>query len=166
MRGHSWLKEQLNLLLKKYFTDISLANPIEINFGREAKYRFGSIRLWPSGPKKTPKSRLLRGFGGQAKLQIPKLLKKKTPAKSVITITSMFAKEDVPTLVVQYTIAHELCHYVHGFSSSNRRLFKYPHHGGIVNKELTNRGAGQLTVAFKKWLKIYRGKILKRTIKV
>ena len=72
----------------------------------------------------------------------------------------MFARESVPTDVVRYTICHELCHYHHGFSSANRRLFKYPHHGGIVNKELNLHGAKDLVHAFKKWLKEYRKKIL------
>ena len=45
MRDHRWLTEQLQYLLSKYFADVAITNPIEIKFGREAKYRFGSIRL-------------------------------------------------------------------------------------------------------------------------
>jgi hypothetical protein len=141
MRDNSWLREQLDFLLEKYFSDIAITNPIEISFGREAKFRFGSIRLLkPKG--------------------IRRIIGKTEPQKSIITITSMFSKDEVPVDVVRYTIAHELCHYAHGFSSANKRLFKYPHHGGIVNKELTERGAGDLIRAFKQWLKIYRKKIL------
>ena len=146
MRSNGWLKEQLDFLLKTYFPDVKITNPIEIKFGREAKYRFGSIRLVK--PRGLRGLRRLRGFGG------------KIPQKSVITITSLFAKESIPVDVVRYTMAHELCHYAHGFSSQNRRMFKYPHHGGIVNKELKERGAESLILAFKKWLKIYRKKIL------
>lgn len=147
MRDHSWLAKQLDFLLKTYFADIKITNPLEIRFGREAKYRFGSIRLVkPRGFKSLKLLRSLRSL--------------KTPQKSIITITSMFASESIPVDVVRYTIAHELCHYAHGFSSANRRLFKYPHHGGIVNAELTERGAEHLIVAFKKWLKVYRKKIL------
>lgn len=72
----------------------------------------------------------------------------------------MFAKESVPVGVVRYTIAHELCHYAHGFSSTNKRLFRYPHHGGIVNRELKERGAEELVGEFKRWLRAYRKKIL------
>ena len=149
MRSNAWLKEQLDFLLKNYFSDVPISNPIEIKFGREAKYRFGSIRLIkPRG------LRILRGLRSIRKL------KDRTPQKSIITITSLFAGENIPVNVVRYTIAHELCHYAHGFSSSNKRLFKHPHHGGIVNKELEERGAEDLILEFKKWLKIYRKKIL------
>ena len=149
MRSNFWLKEQLDFLLKNYFSDVKISNPIEIKFGREAKYRFGSIRLIkPRG------FRILRGLRSIRKLR------DRTPQKSIITVTSLFARELVLVDVVRYTIAHELCHYAHGFSSQNRRMFKYPHHGGIVNNELKQRGAEDLIGAFKKWLKIYRKKIL------
>ena len=149
------MKEQLDFLLKTYFPDVKITNPLEIKFGREAKYRFGSIRLIkPRG------LRILRGLKSIRKL------KDRTPQKSIITVTSLFAKESVPVDVVHYTISHELCHYAHGFSSENRRMFKYPHHGGIVNKELKERGAEDLILVFKKWLKIYRKKILVGKISV
>ena len=152
MRSNGWLKEQLDFLLKNYFSDVKITNPLEIKFGREAKYRFGSIRLVK--PRGLRGLRRLRGFG------------EKIPQKSMITITSLFAKESIPVEVVRYTMAHELCHYAHGFSSQNKRMFKYPHHGGIVNKELKERGAEDLTTIFKKWLKIYRKKILSGKISV
>src|SRR3989304_8850905 len=152
MRSNGWLKEQLDFLLKNYFSDVPITNPIEIKFGREARYRFGSIRL--------VKPRGLRILGSIRKLR------DRIPQKSVVTITSLFARESIAVDVVRYTIAHELCHYAHGFSSQNRRMFKYPHHGGIVNKELKERGAENLILAFKKWLKIYRKKILAGKINV
>lgn len=135
-------------MLAKYFADVKLTNPIEIKFGREARYRFGSIKLLK--PRGIKSLRLLKSLK----------LRDDEPQKSIITITSMFAGEDIPVSVVQYTIAHELCHYSHGFSSANKRLFKYPHHGGVVNKELRDRGAGELISAFKLWLKEYRRQIL------
>lgn len=159
MRNHSWLKKQLDFLLKNYFSDIPITNPIEIRFGREAKYRFGSIRLVKPRGLKSPRlqTRFVDSFPNRA---WNSLTNRDTPQKSIITITSMFARESVPASVVQYTIAHELCHYAHGFSSANRRLFRYPHHGGVVNGELTRRGAEHLISSFKKWLKVYRKKIL------
>lgn len=145
MRDNAWLQEQLDHLLETYFADVALNNPVEIKFGREAKFRFGSIRL--------VKPRGLR----RASLA---LLGKLGPQKSAITVTSLFVRESVPVKVVQYTIVHELCHYAHGFSSTNKRLFKYPHHGGVVNRELKERGAEELIGAFKKWLKDYRVQIM------
>ena len=145
MRDSAWLQNQLDYLLKTYFSDVKVTNPIEIKFGREAKYRFGSIKLY--------RGKSSKGIKGLLKL-------KGMPKKSVIMITSMFAREDIPADVVCYTIGHELCHYAHGFSSTNKRLFKYPHHGGIVNKELKSRGAHHLISAFKKWLRAYRKQIL------
>ena len=160
VRDNHWLKNQLEHLLATYFSDIKLTNPIEIRFGREAKYRFGSIRLIK--PRKH-----LRGVGIFSPRRWNSLAHRDpTPQKSIITITSMFAKESVPAPVVEYTIAHELCHYAHGFSSSNKRLFKYPHHGGVVNRELKDRGALDLIHAFKRWLKVYRKQILANKVSI
>ena len=151
MRDQKWLEGQLNFLIAKYFSDVPLSNPLAIRFGREAKFRFGSIRL-------VSDRRAKRAPGAKGLREILKL--KGEPKKSVITITSMFAKESVPVDVVRYTIAHELCHYAHGFSSANKRLFRYPHHGGVVNRELRGKGARHLILAFKMWLRQYRKKIL------
>lgn len=163
MRDQQWLEQQLHYLLKKYFSYIKITNPVEIKFGREAKYRFGSIRLIKP---RLGKLRRLRALGGLGGLRGFRELVDLKPQKSIITITSMFAKESVPVKVVQYTIAHELCHYAHGFSSTNKRLFKHPHHGGVVNRELKDRGAEDLTAAFKKWLKDYRKMILVSRVKI
>ena len=57
-----------------------------------------------------------------------------------IVINSLFKNEDVPQYIVDLTIAHELVHYSHGFHSPLERKFRYPHQGGIVNKELKRRG--------------------------
>ena len=141
MRDHQWLLNQLDLILSKYFSDMLLTNPIEIKFGREAKFRFGSIKLL--------KHKGLRLILGRSK-----------PQKSIITVTSMFASEDVPAGVVHYTIAHELCHYAHGFSSENKRMFRHPHHGGVVNAEIKKRGGEHLIREYKAWIKQYKAKIL------
>ena len=155
LRNHQWLQKQLDFLLTKYFADLTITTPIEIKFGREAKYRFGSVRLI----KGTKGTKSIKGIKGLLK-------RREIPKKSIITITSMFAKETISSKVVEYTICHELCHYAHGFSSTNKRLFKYPHHGGIVNHELTQRGAHDLISAYRRWLKDYRQAILKKRIKL
>lgn len=151
MRDHDWLGEQLKLLLGKYFSNVVLSNPIQIQWGREAKFRFGSIRL--VSYKSIKREEAPKGIMGLIRLG-------DTPKKSLITVTSMFKDESVPVGVVHYTIAHELCHYAHGFSSMNRQMFRHPHHGGIINREMKERGADNLIPIFKKWLKEYKTQIL------
>lgn len=125
-RDDKWLLCRLNDLWDKYFSDIPQSNKVFISFGRFAKYRLGSIRL-----------------------------NRQTKA-SIITITSMFKSLQVPQEVVDHTIGHELVHYTHGFSSTNPKLHKYPHAGGVVKKEMAERGMEYLYDAYKKWIKEYR----------
>ncbi|MDO8486681.1 MAG: hypothetical protein Q7S45_00065 [Candidatus Curtissbacteria bacterium] len=147
MRDERWLEKQLEFLLGRYFADVKITNPIEIKFGREAKFRFGSIKLLkPKG--------------------LHFLTRRSKPQKSIITITAMFAKEDVPADVVCFTICHELTHYAHGFSSTNKRLFRHPHHGGVVDAEIKKRGGGHLIRAYKLWIKGYRKRILEGRAKI
>jgi hypothetical protein len=149
MRDHAWLQNQLEFLLSKYFANVPINNPVEVHWGREARYRFGSIKL--------VKPRGLRTFLG---FRSRKKILENHPQKSLINITGMFKDESIPVGVVHYTVAHELCHYAHGFSSTNKKLFRFPHHGGVINKELTERGAQELIPVFKRWLKEYRKGIL------
>ena len=72
---------------------------------------------------------------------------------SVITITKYFQKEDIPEFVITSTIAHELCHYTHGFNSPLPKQFRHPHQGGIVNKEMDKRGLRDIRLKTGKWLK-------------
>lgn len=126
LRDDKWLLFRLNDLWDKYFSDIPQSNKVFISFGRFAKYRLGSIRL-----------------------------NRQTKA-SIITITSMFKSFKVPQEVVDHTIGHELVHYTHGFSSTHPKLHKYPHAGGVVKKEMVERGMGYLYDAYRKWIKEYR----------
>lgn len=125
-RDDAWLLSRLDYLWGNFFSDVKQVNPVFIRFGRYSRYRLGSIRL------------------------------ERTTKKSYITISSMFKDDKVPVEVVDHTIAHELCHYTHGFSSPNPRLHKYPHHGGVIKKELQGRNMHSLVVAYSKWLKYYR----------
>ncbi|OGE27587.1 hypothetical protein A2867_03705 [Candidatus Daviesbacteria bacterium RIFCSPHIGHO2_01_FULL_40_11] len=125
-RDNNWLLSRLDFIWTKYFSDIPQTNKVFISFGRFAKYRLGSIRL-----------------------------NKKTK-DSFITITSMFKDPKIPPEVVDHTIGHELVHYTHGFSSIHPRLHKYPHAGGVVRKEMTERGMDYLYRAYKDWMKQYR----------
>lgn len=125
-RDNHWLLSRLDHLWSNYFSEVDQTNPIVIKFGRYSKFRLGSIRL------------------------------NRKSNKSLVTVTGMFKKGSIPTEVVDHTIAHELVHYTHGFSSKRARLHKYPHAGGIVNREMTRRGMGYLIKAYRLWVKDYR----------
>lgn len=125
-RDDVWVLSRLNYLWENYFSDVKQINPVFIHFGRYSKYRLGSIRL------------------------------ERTTKNSYITITGMFKDPNIPVEVVDHTIAHEMCHYTHGFSSPKPRLHKYPHHGGVIKKELQARNLHHLTKAYDLWLKEYR----------
>ena len=125
-RDDIWLLSRLDQIWSKYFSDITQDNPIKIRFGRYSKYRLGSIKL------------------------------SKRTGISLITITGMFQKEEVPVSIIDHTIGHELIHYAHGFSSNKRRLHKYPHAGGVVKREMQERGMGSLNNAYREWVKDYK----------
>lgn len=75
----------------------------------------------------------------------------------------MFKNSRIPVEVVDHTLAHELIHYAHGFSSKRARLHKYPHVGGIVQKEMKKRGMGYLISSYKNWIKEYRKQLRDET---
>lgn len=81
---------------------------------------------------------------------------------SIITITSLFKSEDVPEMLIDATIAHELVHYTHGFHSPLQRSVKHPHKGRVVEKELEKRGLGKMYAASNLWLKTNWKHIAKR----
>lgn len=126
MRDDTWLLSRLDHLWSEYFNDVPQINPVFIKFGRYSRLRLGSIKLEPRSNK------------------------------TFITITGMFKKEAIPQSVVDHTIAHELCHYVHGFSSPHKRLHRFPHEGGIIKKEMESRGMIHLFNSYKEWIKTYR----------
>ena len=125
-RDDIWLLSRLDYLWSNYFLDVKQVNPVFIRFGRFSKFRLGSIRL------------------------------DRFTKHSFITITGMFKDPSVPVEVVDHTIAHELCHYTHGFSSPRVRMHKFPHHGGVIKRELEERKLGRLSKAYNDWLKDYR----------
>lgn len=126
MRDNAWLENRLNKIWSKYFADVKRKNPIVVRFGRNALYRFGSIRLD---------------------------LRTKS---SYITINGNFQKETLPVQVIDHTLAHELVHYAQGFSSENLRLHQYPHRGGVIDKELRERGLNHLVLFYRNWVSKYK----------
>ena len=126
MRDDHWLLSRLDCVWLNYFPELTQTNKLFIRFGRYARLRLGSIRL------------------------------DKKSGASFIIITGMFKDKKIPTEVVDHTIAHELSHYAHGFSSTHPRLHRYPHEGGIVRREMVSRRMDKLVTAYKKWVREYR----------
>lgn len=135
MRDNDWLSQKLQYVWQTYFPDLAQNNEILVGFGRRSKSRLGSIRL----------------------VRRPTLSDKlyKVHPPSIITINGHFRSEEIPELVVETVLAHELVHYLHGFCSPHDQAFCYPHQGGVVNSELKKRGAGEILKSQKKWIKIH-----------
>ena len=78
--------------------------------------------------------------------------------ESEICVNGLFRHLEVPEWVIELTIAHELVHYMHGFHSDHVKMFRYPHQGGVVRKELIKRGfsVGREKKWYKEeWLEMY-----------
>lgn len=131
-RDDNWLLSRLDFVWSNYFDEIKQTNKIFIKFGKFARLRLGSIRL------------------------------DKKSGASFIIITGMFKDQKIPVEVVDHTIAHELSHYAHGFSSNHPRLHRYPHEGGVVRREMISRGMGKILEVYKKWVKDYRKELYAR----
>jgi|TARA_Y100000310_G_scaffold244333_1_gene249054 hypothetical protein len=70
-----------------------------------------------------------------------------------IAINKIFKNLQVPEDVIKLTIAHEIVHYSHGFHSHLPRKHKHPHKGGVVEKDLKNRGFSYMLKKEKEWQK-------------
>lgn len=132
MRDNDWLEAKLDYLIRKHFSDVDFRNPVFIHFGRCARTRLGSIK------KVYPKSTIARLKG---------------EFSSVITMNGHFRDESIPEYNIDAVIAHELCHYAHGFSSPLPQMTTHPHRGGIVDKEMVKRGFDKELKLQKKWFK-------------
>lgn len=126
MRDNSWLQLKLAEVWEKYFSDVKKLNTVEIHFGKKAKRRLASIRQKRRDNKHSD---------------------------TEIRVTSHYQDERVPEYVVTTTIAHELCHYTHGFASPHPQYFSHPHRGDVVDNELKKRGLGQQLKMQEEWLK-------------
>lgn len=91
-------------------------------------------------------------FGRRSKRRLGSifLLNKKI---SVITISGYYRSEVIPEYVVIDTIAHELTHYTHGFSSLHKKKFAHPHRGGVIKNELKERSLYEDHLRSKEWIK-------------
>ncbi len=143
VRDNKWLENIMYKLWEDYFNDIPRKNLVIIKFGKRAKRQLGSIKWVRRNTK-------VKGF-----------LRKKSDDLgyqddgriTLITITSLFKDEDIPEYVVQATIAHEMIHYAHGFFSPLKQVYKKPHQGGVIRKEMEKRGMEDIYRKSKRWLK-------------
>ncbi|HNW23784.1 MAG TPA: hypothetical protein PKH06_03450 [Candidatus Dojkabacteria bacterium] len=143
VRDNKYLENLLYDLWESNFSDVARLNLVTIKYGKHSKRQLGSIRLIKD---MSTFERYIKRY---------KLEKDMFDNQSVslINITRYFMYDYVPEYVVKATIAHELCHYTHGFSSPLEKKFKYPHQGGIVKKELKNRHLYDIYTDSKRWLK-------------
>ncbi len=131
LRNQEWLEDRFRTVWMRGFSDLVPQNTVTIRFGRRARTRLGSIRM------------------------------AKNKKESRILINRLFTHPEVPLQIVDATIAHELTHYLQGFSSPLEQKFSTPHAGGIVTKEMKKRGFGPELEFQKKWLKNEWPKFLK-----
>lgn len=92
-------------------------------------------------------------FYGRAKYRLGSIRQRLD--RSEIRINSVLADPGVPEFVITEVIAHELTHYTHGFGSTRPQLHPYPHRGGIVNRELGQRGLGELVDRTACWVEAH-----------
>ncbi|MBN1618504.1 hypothetical protein JW887_04125 [Candidatus Dojkabacteria bacterium] len=144
-RTNAWLEYQMFEIWENHFADVPRKNLVIIKFGKSSKRQLGSIK-WAkdnTGIKSIMKKKSMQALH---KIQDDKRI-------TVITITKHFQSLEVPDYVVQSTIAHEMCHYTHGFNSPLNQLYDFPHQGGIIHRELTKRGLGLIHTKAKRWIK-------------
>ncbi len=150
MRDIKFLENILYDLWENHFCDVPRHNLVLIKYGKFSKRQLGSIKI------------------ANTRTRIKSILKEKKDdflvqdhkSITVITMTKYFESETVPEFVVRAVIAHELCHYAHGFSSPLEKRFDKPHQGGIVKKELEKRGLLEEQERADRWIKKYWKEII------
>lgn len=152
MRNDEWLENRLEYIQRKHFSDAKIDNALLIRFGRKARRVLGSIR---KNQEQSILSSILSSVDSRLRGN------DKSRFDTQIIINGHFRDEFIPEYVIDTVIGHELCHYVHGFSSPLPQLARHPHKGGIVNYEMAKRGLGDLELKQKKWIKLNWIKYLK-----
>lgn len=145
MRNTEFLENLLYDLWENHFCDIPRRNLVIIKYGKFSKRQLGSIKL---ANKRTKIKSVL-------KKKKDDLLAQDHKSITVITLTRYFQNENIPEFVVRAVIAHELCHYAHGFSSPLEKRFNMPHQGSIVTKELKKRELFEQQQKADEWIKKY-----------
>jgi hypothetical protein len=128
---------------EEYFNDIPRKNFVLTKFGRYAKRQLGCIKF---ADEKSKVKSLLKKYKEDISSQ-------DISSVSIIVLTGYFKDLIVPEFVLISTISHEICHYAHGFNSPLPKKYKYPHRGGVVRKEMVNRGLLKIFIESEDWLK-------------
>ena len=90
-------------------------------------------------------------FSRKARVRLGSI-KSDRKGNSIITLSGYFRDKRVPEYVIEAVLAHEFCHYAHGFHSPLKKQCTYPHLGGVVLRELKKRGLFELFALEKDWL--------------
>lgn len=143
MRDNKYLENILYDLWDNHFCDVPRKNLVVIKFGKYSKRQLGSIKL---ANRYTKIKGLMKKRREELEVQDEKSV-------TVITVTRYFQNEIVPEYVIRATIAHELCHYTHGFQSPLEKVFDHPHRGNVIKKELAKRDLLDQEKEAEKWLK-------------
>ncbi len=108
-------------------------------------------RLWSLYFADSPQGLPIRvRFGSRALYRYGSIAQRK--GASLITINGLMRYEEVPEWVVDSVLAHELVHYVQGFGSGLPKTVRYPHRGGVIQRELAQRDLADLEVRGDEWL--------------
>ena len=143
MRDNKYLEKLLYDLWETSFCDIPRLNAVVIKYGKYSRRQLGSIKIVKD---KNVISRYVKRFDiDQDNLEDYSI--------SVITVTRYFSQLDIPEFVIKSTIAHELCHYAHGFNSPLEKKHSHPHRGNIIKKEFDKRDLLDIYLQSKEWLK-------------
>ncbi len=143
MRDNRYLENRLFHIWETYFDDVARKNLVLIKFGKGSRRQLGSIK-WAN--ERSGIKSYMKGREDEYESQDDKRI-------TIITITKFFQNEAVPEYVIDGTIAHELVHYAHGFHSPLSKVYKHPHAGKVVEKELQKRGLLEMYEKADAWLK-------------
>ena len=121
-RDSTWLSAETDDIWRRYFPDVPRVNVVDVAFRRAWKRRLGVISL--SDDQRTTR----------------------------IGINSLLGLPQAPYCLTLITVAHELVHYAHGFGSPLPRRYQHPHRGGIVPRELKERGLAAELDEYSEWI--------------
>ena len=143
MRDNYYLQNLMYDVWDEYFSDVPRKNFVLAKFGKYSKRQLGCIKYANDGTKvKTLLKKYEEEIGNQD-----------IPSVSIVVLSRYFMDENIPEFLLIATIAHELCHYTHGFNSPLQKRYKHPHQGSVVKKEMINRGLGNILKQSEDWLK-------------